>query len=264
MQQRMSGPVRWICLFWLVLSLAGAAEQVTVDGRPLTGVVEGSGSATMAELASLLVALDLPHHPAYGGWCVTRKLDGEDCPAKELAGPDQVIVEGRPVPTRRLEGKLLVNVARFAELLKLSVTHPRADVIDLALDAVPPAPVAGYKPIVRAGTPGESVDLARLLVPGRANVVLFYTDWCPACWKFWPFLESLNRTRPDLAVVAVDIADFKSAVARQYQVRMTPMLAVYDGTGQRLAEGVEADRWLARTYDVRMPTALKCVGSPDK
>jgi len=260
----MSAPVRWLCLFLWVLSLSVAAEQVTVGGRPLAGVVEGNGSATMAELQPLLVALDLPHHPAYSGWCVTRQLDGEVCPAKELAGPDQVIVEGRPVPTRRLDGKLLVNVARFAELLKLTVTNPRPDVIDLAVEPAPAPPAAGYKPIIRAGPPGHNVDLARALVPGRTNLVLFYTDWCPACWKFWPFLESLSRSQPDVAVVAVDISDFKSAVARQYQVRMTPSLAVFDGTGKKLSEGVEAERWVARTYAVKIPTALKCVGSPDK
>lgn len=247
-----------------MLSVTVAAEQVTVGGRPLAGLVDGEGSATMAELQPLVLALDLPHHPAYSGWCVTRQLDGDVCPAKELAGPDQVIVEGRPVPTRRKDGKLLVNVAKFAELLKLTVTNPRSGVIDLAVEPAPPAPVAGYKPIIRAGQPGESVELARLLVPGRTNVVLYYTDWCPACWKFWPFLEELNRSRPDVAVVAVDIADFKSAVARQYQVRMTPSLAVFDGSGQRIAEGVEAERWVARTYGVKIPTALKCVGSPDK
>ncbi len=259
----MSAPVRILCLL-LFLSLAAAAEQVTVGGRPFPGLVEGNGSATMAELAPLVLALDLPAHPAYGGWCVTRKLDGEVCPAKELAAPDQVIVEGRPVPTRRLNGKLLVNVARFAEGLKLTVTNPRPEVINLALDPAPPAPVADYKPIIRAGAPGESVDLARLLVPGRTNIVLYYTDWCPACWKFWPFLEELNRSKPGLAIVAVDIADFKSAVAKQYQVRMTPSLVIYDGSGQKVAEGQEGDRWVARTYGVKIPTALKCVGSPDK
>ena len=102
---------------------------------------------------------------------------------------------------------------------------------------------------------GQEVKLADYLVPGKTMIFDFYSDYCPPCKAIAPHVEKLHATRDDLVVVTVDInrpgvkgIDWKSPVARQYELRSIPHFKVFGPNGKLIAEGQEArtmvQRWL--------------------
>jgi thiol-disulfide isomerase/thioredoxin len=100
---------------------------------------------------------------------------------------------------------------------------------------------------------GESVALADYVVPGKTTIFDFYSDYCPPCRALRPKLENLHRTNPGVALVVVDInrpgvkgIDWKSPVARQYQLESIPHLAVYGPDGRLQADGDGAEAIVAR------------------
>ena len=89
---------------------------------------------------------------------------------------------------------------------------------------------------------GDTVDLKDYLVPGKTIIFDFYSDFCPPCRALKPSLEKLHATRSDLALVVVDInrpgvrgIDWKSPVARQYQLNSIPHLAIFGPDGRLIA-----------------------------
>ena len=94
---------------------------------------------------------------------------------------------------------------------------------------------------------GKEVTLADYLVPGKTTVFDFYSEYCPPCRAIAPRLEKLHMARADIVVVKIDInrpevqgIDWKSPVARQYNLRSIPHFKVYDPDGKLQAEGDEA------------------------
>lgn len=104
---------------------------------------------------------------------------------------------------------------------------------------------------------GSEINLKDQLVAGKTTIFDFYSDYCPPCRELAPQLEKLHRARADLAVVKVDInrpgtkgIDWRSPVARQYDLNSIPHLVIFGPDGRKLAEGDEAwamvDRWLGQ------------------
>lgn len=94
---------------------------------------------------------------------------------------------------------------------------------------------------------GQEVNLADYLVPGKTTVFDFYSEYCPPCRAIAPRLEKLHTARADIAVVKVDInrpgvkgIDWKSPVARQFNLQSIPHFKVFDPDGKLKAEGDEA------------------------
>lgn len=94
---------------------------------------------------------------------------------------------------------------------------------------------------------GERVNLADYLVPGKTTVFDFYSEYCPTCRSIAPDMAKLHASRDDIAVVMVDInrpgvngIDWKSPVAKQYDLPSTPQLKVYGPDGKMRAEGSAA------------------------
>jgi len=94
---------------------------------------------------------------------------------------------------------------------------------------------------------GQEVKLADYLVPGKTTVFDFYSDYCPPCRALAPKMEKLHADRADIAVVKVDInrpgvkgIDWKSPVARQFNLESIPHLKVFGPDGKPLAEGDKA------------------------
>jgi thiol-disulfide isomerase/thioredoxin len=106
-----------------------------------------------------------------------------------------------------------------------------------------------FKPGARAhsanaGTPGEEVDVRDLLVPGKLNIVDFFSEYCPPCRMISPRLQKLAERRSDIAVIKLDInrpgvsgIDWSSPLARQYRLESIPHFQLWDGSGKLLAEG---------------------------
>jgi thiol-disulfide isomerase/thioredoxin len=103
---------------------------------------------------------------------------------------------------------------------------------------------------------GAEVALADHLAPGKTTIFDFTSKFCGPCQAYNGPLALLHEKRPDLAVVKVDInrpdvkgIDWKSPVARQYDMQGIPHFKVYGPDGKLLAEGPAAramvDKWIA-------------------
>lgn len=101
---------------------------------------------------------------------------------------------------------------------------------------------------LNAGDPGGRIELKPALVPGRLNVVDFYSRYCGPCVELKPRLEALAKKRPDaIAVLQVDVnrpgvegIDWESPVADQFALTSLPYLVVIDRQGEVAAVGEEA------------------------
>ena len=94
---------------------------------------------------------------------------------------------------------------------------------------------------------GAEVKITDYLVPGKTTIFDFTSQYCPPCRAVAPLLEKLHETRPDVAVVKVDInrpdvkgIDWESPVARQYELQSVPNFKVYSPEGKLVAEGKPA------------------------
>ena len=99
---------------------------------------------------------------------------------------------------------------------------------------------------------GEEIKLEDYLVAGKTTVFDFYSDYCPPCRAFAPYLEKLHKTHGNVAVVIVEInrsgvrgIDWKSPVAKQYKISFIPYLRIYDAEGKLIADGEEATSKIA-------------------
>lgn len=248
-----------LLLAFLLLFTPAVADSLTVDQRPFPGVVSGQSDGMMVELRPLMAALNLEGHRAYGGWCLSREPES-DCLSKQLVGPGRVYFEGKPVRAEvDKQGRTLVSLSNLAGLLGLKL-EPRAGGMELATQA--PPTYAGLPDEPNVANPGAEVALERLLSPGKTSVVVFYLDWCPACWKVVPSLEQLAREHPELHLSEVNIGDWNRPVALQHKVRSTPTVLVFDAAGQPIADLNESLSWLERQFGWKAPTKLRCTGTP--
>lgn len=90
---------------------------------------------------------------------------------------------------------------------------------------------------------GETVKLAEYAVAGKTTVFDFYSEYCGPCVRMTPALEKLHATRPDVVVVKVDInrpgmkgIDWKSPVAKQFNLNSIPHFKLYGPDGKMIAE----------------------------
>jgi thiol-disulfide isomerase/thioredoxin len=91
---------------------------------------------------------------------------------------------------------------------------------------------------------GREVQLADFAVPGKTTVFDFYSEFCPPCRAIAPLVKKLHEVRADIAVVEVDInrpgvegIDWKSPVAREFQLDSIPHFKIYGPDGQLMSEG---------------------------
>jgi len=99
---------------------------------------------------------------------------------------------------------------------------------------------------------GAEISLADYLVTGKTTIFDFSSDYCGPCRGYTQPLAQLHAKRADLAVVRVDInrpnvrgIDWKSPVAREFQLESIPHFKVYGPDGKLLAED-GADSYAAR------------------
>jgi thioredoxin-like negative regulator of GroEL len=85
---------------------------------------------------------------------------------------------------------------------------------------------------------GERVNLEEHLVKGRWVIFDFYADWCAPCRKWTPLLEQITRQYPtNLVMHKVDIRNWGTAVALQYEIERIPYVILYNESGKRVAKG---------------------------
>lgn len=89
---------------------------------------------------------------------------------------------------------------------------------------------------------GAAIELSEMLAPGRVTVVDFYADWCAPCKAMDPYLRGLAND-PEVAIRKVDIVNWGSPVAKQWDLKSIPNVRVYDRNGNLVGEP---------THDIRI------------
>ena len=95
---------------------------------------------------------------------------------------------------------------------------------------------------------GAQVDINQHLALGNVTVVDFYADWCGPCKQLSPSLEQMARTDPEIALRKIDIVNWKTAVARQYNINSIPQVNVYNRDGRLVGTVVGADVDKVKSY----------------
>jgi thiol-disulfide isomerase/thioredoxin len=102
------------------------------------------------------------------------------------------------------------------------------------------------KSIPRYMTTG-SINLEKIIVKGKTNIIDLYSDYCPPCKRIAPFLKKLEERRGDIAVIRIDInragfrgIDWQSPVAQQFDLKSVPHFIVISPWGKLMFEGKDA------------------------
>jgi thiol-disulfide isomerase/thioredoxin len=89
------------------------------------------------------------------------------------------------------------------------------------------------------------------LVPGKLVLVEFYADWCAPCRILEPQIARRAELNPDaLAVRKVDVINWESPVARQFDIGVLPYLRLYGPNGDLISDGDAAQ--VLRDLDSRL------------
>jgi thiol-disulfide isomerase/thioredoxin len=90
---------------------------------------------------------------------------------------------------------------------------------------------------------GAHVDINQHLVLGSVTVVDFYADWCGPCRQLSPSLEQMVRSDPEVVLRKIDIVNWRTAVAQQFNIHSIPQVNVYDRSGRLVGTvlGVDFD-----------------------
>ena len=79
---------------------------------------------------------------------------------------------------------------------------------------------------------GEQVDINQHLALGNVTILDFYADWCGPCRRLSPSLEQMTTSDPEIALRKIDIVNWKTAVAQQFNIRSIPQVNIYDRSGR--------------------------------
>jgi thiol-disulfide isomerase/thioredoxin len=91
--------------------------------------------------------------------------------------------------------------------------------------------VAGRGQPVEVISHGAQVDINKHLALGNVTVVDFYADWCGPCRQLSPSLEQMAKSDPEIALRKIDIVNWRTPVARQFNVNSIPQVNVYNRVG---------------------------------
>jgi thiol-disulfide isomerase/thioredoxin len=115
--------------------------------------------------------------------------------------------------------------------------------------------VAGRGQPVEVISHGAQVDINKHLALGNVTIVDFYADWCGPCRQLSPSLEQMARTDPEIALRKIDIVNWRTAVARQFNVRSIPQVNIYNRGGSLIGTVNGADIDTIKSYIARAKTS---------
>jgi thiol-disulfide isomerase/thioredoxin len=95
---------------------------------------------------------------------------------------------------------------------------------------------------------GTQVDISKHLSAGNVTIVDFYADWCGPCKQISPALEQMAKTDPEIALRKIDIVNWTTPVAKQYNLHSIPQVNVYGRTGNLVGTVVGADAGQVQRY----------------
>ena len=88
---------------------------------------------------------------------------------------------------------------------------------------------------------GAAADINQHLAFGNVTVVDFYADWCGPCRRLSPSLDQMASGDPEIALRKIDIVNWETAVAQQFNVHSIPQVNVYDRSGRLVGTVLGAD-----------------------
>jgi thioredoxin 1 len=94
---------------------------------------------------------------------------------------------------------------------------------------------------------GAEVDINQYLVRGSVTVI-DYADWCGPCRQLSPSLEEMARNDPEIALRKIDIVNWKTAVAQQFNIHSIPQVNVYDRSGRLVGTVLGVDFEKVKSY----------------
>jgi len=95
---------------------------------------------------------------------------------------------------------------------------------------------------------GAQVDINQHLALGNVTVIDFYADWCGPCRQLSPSLEKMARSDPEIALRKIDIVNWKTAVAHQFNIHSIPQVNVYDRSGRLVGTVLGGDFEKVKSY----------------
>jgi thiol-disulfide isomerase/thioredoxin len=101
---------------------------------------------------------------------------------------------------------------------------------------------------------GAQVDIHKHLALGNVTIVDFYADWCGPCRQLSPGLEQMARTDPEIALRKIDIVNWKTPVARQFNLSSIPTVNVYNRRGALVGTVNGADVEQVKRYVAQAKT----------
>src|SRR5579859_1825389 len=114
--------------------------------------------------------------------------------------------------------------------------HRASATIDAA-DAEPQA-VGGSASKIDFVKGDREISLEAHIVPGKITIVDFYADWCGPCRMLGPQLEDMAAKNPRIALVKINIIDWSSPVAKQFNITGIPRVQVYDPSDRLVGTSV--------------------------
>jgi thiol-disulfide isomerase/thioredoxin len=101
---------------------------------------------------------------------------------------------------------------------------------------------------------GAQVDINQHLAFGNVTVVDFYADWCGPCRQLSPSLEQMATNDPEVALRKIDIVNWRTAVAQQFNIRSIPQVYVYNRSGRLVGTVVGVNPEQVRRYVAQAKT----------
>jgi thioredoxin 1 len=114
--------------------------------------------------------------------------------------------------------------------------------------------VAGRGQPVEVISHGAQVDINQHLAFGNVTVVDFYADWCGPCRQLSPSLEQMATNDPEIALRKIDIVNWRTAVAQQFNIRSIPQVNVYNRNGRLVGTVVGVDFAKVKSYVAQAKT----------
>ena len=94
----------------------------------------------------------------------------------------------------------------------------------------------GSQDKIKTISSGEEVRITDYLVKGKVVVFDFYADWCGPCKALAPKVEALVKENKNVLLRKINIVNWSSPVAKQYQIQFVPNVRVYDKNGKLMGE----------------------------
>jgi thiol-disulfide isomerase/thioredoxin len=101
---------------------------------------------------------------------------------------------------------------------------------------------------------GAQVDINQCLALGNVTVVEFYADWCGPCRRLSLILEQMASSDPQVALRKIDIVNWRTPVAQQFNIHSIPQVNVYNRGGGLVGTVLGADFDQVKAYVAQAKT----------